>query len=259
MKTILTVWHDIRSGKNLDVYIAIIIALAVSVMGITGRIDQAIISSAVLATLALVANGLLINRRENEEVQKTLSSIHLGENLAEKFLKREYDRTRLRQILLNSHVAFFWGPYLTTHILLLKDIIKGRLQGGLEVRFLVMDPRGMVVNMRASLRRDKDVEYIRRRVESSLVQLHDLSEEIPPGKLEFRVLDYDQPYSIIAFDPHLPSGRMFVRLNSFGVPNEQRPTFELTKQGDVHWFEFFADQFESAWKVAHDWVPSKED
>lgn len=258
MKFFLTFWRDIRSGKNFDVYLAIIIALVVSILGIVGRVDQAIISSAVLATLALVANSLLINRRENEEIQKTLSSVNSDQNLAERFLKHEYNRTLLREILANSHEAFFWGPYLTTHILLLKDVIKERLPTDIGVRFLLMDPYGMTVNMRAEFRKDKDVSYIKKRIESSLFQLQDIA-DISQKKLKFRVLDYEQPYSIIAFDPYLPSGRMFVRLNSFDISNEKRPTFELIKERDIYWFEFFVAQFESVWKLAHDWSPETKE
>jgi hypothetical protein len=128
MKIINIIWQDIRSGKNLDVYIAIIIALTVSILGLIGQVDQVIISTAILATLALVANGLLINRRENEDIQKALLSIGSDGSLAEKFLTREYDRMRVRKLLEKSHTAFFWGPYLNTHIIILKDIIKERLR-----------------------------------------------------------------------------------------------------------------------------------
>lgn len=258
MKIILTVWYDIRSRKNLDLYIIIILAVVVTVLGVTGQVGQIIISSAILATLAVVAMSLLINRHENEEIQKTLSSISSGENLADKFIKHEYDRTRLRQLLSNSHVAFFWGPYLTTHILLLKDIIKERLQDDFQVRFLLMDPYGIATNLKASLSKDKDVQYVRKRIESSCLELQHISQEIPTGKLKFLVMDYEQPYSIIAFDPDLPSGRIFVRLNSLDTSNAKRPTFELTNEGDVYWFNFFVHQFESAWKIGHDWVPNNE-
>ena len=101
------------------------------------------------------------------------------------------------------------------------------------------------------------VRGIRKRIETSLLQLQDMVNS-SPDKLNFRIWDFEQPYSIIAFDPHLPSGRMFVRLNSFDIPNEKRPTFELTKQRDIYWFEFFVAQFEAVWELAQDWMPNRE-
>lgn len=80
MKLIQGILQDFRRRQNLDVYITVLIALVVSILGIIQVADQIIISSAILATLALVSISLLMNRRENDEVQNALSKWRACEN-----------------------------------------------------------------------------------------------------------------------------------------------------------------------------------
>lgn len=56
------IWHDIYTGQNLDVYITVVIAIVVAVLGVTDPSKQSIVSSAILATLGLISIGLLTNR-----------------------------------------------------------------------------------------------------------------------------------------------------------------------------------------------------
>jgi len=64
------------------------------------------------------------------------------------------------------------------------------------------------------------------------------------------------PYTITCCDPQLINGHMFVRLSSFRVPNQIRPTFELTSANDKYWFNFFVEQFESVWREAESVDPN---
>ena len=72
MKFFRLVWKDIRSGQNIDVYITVVIAIAVAIFGVIGIADLTIIASATLAILALVSVNLLSNRRENENIRELL-------------------------------------------------------------------------------------------------------------------------------------------------------------------------------------------
>jgi len=241
MKTFQTIWQDIRTGKNLDIYIAIVIALIVAILGVVGTASLTLIISAVLATLALVSNSLLVNRRENEEIRNALLVLNSTEGMSSRFLKHEYDRFGLRQKLQGAHTAFLWGPYLTTHILILRDVIEKCLLEGLQIRFIIMEPC------------ETNIENENDDLKKNLERLKALRNNQGSGKLEIRVLNWRPPHTIIAIDPHLSSGCMFVRLQCFRVSNETRPTFELTRKYDGDWFAFYVEQFELAWKEAHEY------
>jgi len=77
MKIVNAIIQDIRKKQNLDIYLTILISLAIAILGAAQVTDQSIISSAVLAVLALVSINLLVNRRENDLVQKSLLNIDL--------------------------------------------------------------------------------------------------------------------------------------------------------------------------------------
>jgi len=75
MKIIDAILNDIRKKQNLDIYITILISLVIAILGFAQVTNQDIISSAVLAVLALVSISLLVNRRENDMIQKSLLNI----------------------------------------------------------------------------------------------------------------------------------------------------------------------------------------
>jgi hypothetical protein len=74
VKTLKDIWHDIRTGQNLDVYITAIVAFVIAILGIIGA-PQNIVSSATLAILTIISVWLLQGRRENNEIRETLSKI----------------------------------------------------------------------------------------------------------------------------------------------------------------------------------------
>lgn len=82
MKILQKIVIDIQRRQNIDIYITISIAVLVSILGLVQVADQSVISSAVLATLALVSFSLLMNRKENEEIRKALT---VTDNLQERF------------------------------------------------------------------------------------------------------------------------------------------------------------------------------
>jgi hypothetical protein len=81
MKFHQNILQDIRSGQNIDSYITIAIALTVATLGISGIANQKILLSAVLATLAMVATGLLVNRQENKRLSDAISHLENPGNL----------------------------------------------------------------------------------------------------------------------------------------------------------------------------------
>ncbi|MBN1141214.1 MAG: hypothetical protein JXB25_05400 [Deltaproteobacteria bacterium] len=64
--------NDLQEKHNLDIYITLVLAFTVTALAIFQVTDQSVLSAAILATLALVSLSLLKNRRETEEVAKTL-------------------------------------------------------------------------------------------------------------------------------------------------------------------------------------------
>jgi hypothetical protein len=254
MKFFRLVWKDIRSGQNIDVYITVFIAIAVAIFGVIGIADLTVIASATLAILALVSVNLLSNRRENENIRELLEKQEQSGGLAKRFLKPKYMLFEAKQFLIGSRKAFFWGADFARTIPLLDYEIGQALQAGTEIKFLIIKPNGSVpsiaVQMAAFRHTSNGADEINSDIERNFRYLASYASSTSIGKVEVRVVDYLAPWTIIAIDPLLQTGKMFVHLTPFRVPNEVRPSFELAFKEDTEWFNFFVEQFESVWSVA---------
>ena len=252
MKYLTAIWQDIRTGQNLDIYVTITLSIVVGILGVFGIVNQTIISGAVLATLALVSAIMLQNRRENDSLQNAILQIRNTSELSEPFLQHEFFSYSVQnQLLSTTHKVFFWGFTFERMIPHVRNTLERRLQSGLEVRFLIIKPNSSAVKMAAFRSPYQDENRINIMLGTIVSDLNIIAQKAtPPAKLEVRVTDYLPAWTIMAFDPHLPNGQMFVSLLTFRTPGENRPSFKLNSTKDSEWFHIFTEQFEALWKEA---------
>lgn len=252
MNYIRLVWQDIKRGVNLDIYITVIVSVVIAILGVTGIANNAVLFSAVLATLALLSTSLLVNRKDNDGIRDALAQIKPARSKADDFFDLEHELDELIQNIRSARRVYIWGTTFTTHIPLFKDFIKQGLQSGLEIKFLLVKPESSAIKMAAFRGLDLEEETLNSNLRVNLKILDNLSKGTPPGKLEFRVVDYLAPYAVYFFDPHLPSGHMFAHMSTFRVQNNLfRPSFRLTRKEDNLWVEHFLNQFETIWEEAN--------
>jgi len=63
---IASIWRDLKSGRNIDIYITLGLALFISVLDVFGVVEIEIVLTAILATLALLANNMLNDRHSSQ-------------------------------------------------------------------------------------------------------------------------------------------------------------------------------------------------
>jgi len=258
MRIIRRIWEDIRTGQNLDVYLAVFVAFLVTILGTFGVANEQVIFSAILSTLALISISLLITRQESRNIRLSLDNTNKPDDLAERFLHRRFDRSILSKHIRHTRRAMLWGFSFTSTIPYLRDEIDRGLQDGLEIRFLLVEPYSTAASLAMFGRSDEDANEFNNALSTNLAQLMRHAGRASRGKIEIRVVNYPPPYSLIAFDPHLQTGHIFVRLLDFNIPREQSPWFELTREDNPRWFEFYANQFELVWNRAQEYPLAKE-
>lgn len=249
MRLLRSVWQDIRSGENLDVYVTVIIAVLVAILSIFELVDQTIVLSTVLATLALVSVALLRNRHADDEIRTTLARIEVGEDTTEQ-RRIEYDLATVRDLVGSARKAYFWGLTFTRTIPALEFAFEQGLRTGLELKILILKPDSAAAELAAFGTRYAGVEEENQHIRATLTRLARIARDVPSGNLEVRVINYLPHWTMISFDPHLPNGRMFIRLVGFRIPNELRPSYELTNSGGNTLFQFYLEQFEEVWQEA---------
>lgn len=256
MKIFRTVWNDIKAGHNLDIYITVGIAIAVAVLGVLGIANSDVIASAILAILALMAINLLLNRYENENIRKLISQQQSAIGLSERFLTASYRLDSVKQHIASAQTAFLWGMDLARTVPMLEDSIIEGLRSGLSIRVLLIKP-GTGADSTAvpmtSFRYSKEgkgIKAINQDIERNFCRLVRYRNSAGQGNVEVRVVNYLPPWTIIALNPDSLTGDMYVHLTPFRIPNDLRPSFQLSARNDDKWFRFFSDQFEQVWAEA---------
>lgn len=176
-------------------------------------------------------------------------SVVNGSPKARDFFSRDDYPSDLNVLLERSSTAVFWGAAFIRFVQHMRERIERRVIQGASIKFLMMEPDGAALGMLNLRGKPEDVSSRRTDLKRNIEILDAIARKTAVGKLEVRVLDYLAPYTLVAYDPQLPTGRLFVWLGSIGVPNSDRPMFSLTRSGDPDWFEFFLNQFELTWNL----------
>src|SRR5579859_5137417 len=149
LSRIKRIGSDIRTGQNLDVYIAVGISVVVALLSILGVVSQTIIFSTLLAIMALVPYSMLVNRRQNEETMAVLSNLKSTHSLAARFFYTEDDIAEMARTIRSSQRVIIWGYTLSTHIPYLKEEFEKGLDRGLQMTILLIKPSGIALEMAA--------------------------------------------------------------------------------------------------------------
>ena len=73
MKKLRRVWDNIRHGENIDLYVAVPLAILIAILGIFGITSPQLIASMTLVILGLLATSLLTNRHAVKELSQKLT------------------------------------------------------------------------------------------------------------------------------------------------------------------------------------------
>lgn len=248
MNFIRVILEDVRKGKNLDVYLTISISACIAALGIFSVVNQEVVASATLATLAIVAVSLLKNRNEEENIKNVLEKLQDDYISASSFF-RVYTIPQSKNLLPTAQSAFFWGVNFRRTITVWDSEIERSLVNGAKLRFLLSKPNSSALEMAAFTRRPRSTrDRENKTLQNSITRLAEISNSI--GKIdsiEVRVIDHLPPWVIITIDPNSGKGTMSIVLFSFRNSTEERPTLKLLAEKDKHWFDFFVDQFEQVW------------
>lgn len=239
--------------QNLDLYVTVTLAVVIATLGLIGIVDQAVISSAILATLSLVSYSLIKNRHQDEEIRLKFLDINSRDKLSEIFFSQEFNPYNLRESVAQAKEVIFLGLTFTQTVQALSSPFEQVLNQNHKIRFLLIEGNSSASKMAAfrnNLRRTPG--KVDKLVEDTLIRLAEVASSVPElqNNLEVRVIDYLPSWTLISINPYEIDGYMWVRLTTFRVPNDKRPGFELKRKSDNKWFPFFLEQFEAIWQEA---------
>jgi hypothetical protein len=255
------IWFDLTRAHNLEIYVTVLLALTLGLLGIFDVVDPRIVAAATLGTLGLLAVSSLQGRHQSDELLSSVRSltgvvsaaIHadvpVDRFLATKAPALDDDIRAAMDIRLV-------GVTLSRTVRDLVGMLDARLRAGAVLRIVIIDPDGTApVEAVARTLGVSSPDFYRPRVASTLDILTGLA-SLPgsAGRIEVRLLPYLPAFGMYLFDPDTPDGRVYVELYQHRSL-EPNPCFGLRGERDARWYRFFLRQFEVLWDSARPLPP----
>jgi hypothetical protein len=258
-KTIEDIKNDIKNGENIDIYLSILLAVVVAVLGIIGVASFSILSAAILMLLSLLAGSILMIRKSANDargaslematklndLQSALSS--LRHTSVSDIFRRGYPN--LQKDFDNTSSISVLGTNLVSTINSYYGIFEKAIDGGCKLRIIISSTESGVLGMLKFCNyKADDIDALRSMIQYHTKRILALGTS-GHGGAEVRALSYVPPYGIIVAKKKDGGGKIYVKLMSFRTLPGQYPTMEIGQE-DVEWFHFFDEQFEKFWEAA---------
>lgn len=244
---------DIRSKRNIDVYIVSFFTIAFAILTLAGDLPVAlfgekmadqITTSFILAGLGLLVLNISIPAGKSTNLDDYLDDrTNLGS-----FADRIHNATKL-YIYAPSAANILRGDNADT----IRKSIFSKKDG--ELRVIIQNPDQqdavniLVDQLDNSI--DFQVQYLADEIQNTLKQFKLIQSWDVDGTFEFKLLDYSPGFSLVLIDPHKNDGQIIVEVH--GLHNEStdsRMHIVITKKESERWFTYWQRQFERMWQKA---------
>lgn len=245
-------WVDLATGKNIDLYVTVVIALSVGLLGVFNVVDSEVIAAATLAILALVTIGSLGTRRQVAVLESA------GRELAE-LLRRSGSVMSADQFLSPSTSGLdvelrgatdirLVGVSLSRTIRNHVDELERRLLKGAHIKIALIEPGSHAVHEAARRSTIPDApEIFEHRLRPTVDLLRQLA--AVPGaeeRLQVRFLTFVPAFGLTMVDPHDDDGMIHVDIYAHRSAGPE-PVLRLTPQRDPRWYRHFLQEFDRIW------------
>ncbi|TYB38198.1 hypothetical protein FXF50_11115 [Micromonospora sp. AP08] len=245
---------DIRQGRNVDLYVAVVVAVVVALLGVLSVVDGKVIAAATLAVLAVVATSMLAGRHQAGAIGAALDRLASdtdGQVAADRFFA-----SRMPPLDVEGATAAdirLVGVTLTRTVRDLLPVLELRLRAGARVRVLLIDVDGNAGAEAAARSRKADAPgFYRRRVNATIDLLRVLATSPPDGgRLQVRLLPFVPTFGMCLIDPEEPHGRIHVEIYQHRTLAAD-PSFCLEAVRDSQWYQLFREQYELLWQSGRD-------
>ncbi|NET44128.1 TrmB family transcriptional regulator sugar-binding domain-containing protein [Okeania sp. SIO2B3] len=255
MKIIKDILDDIKKGENIDGYLALILGLICSFIGIFD-VSQDYVLTAISTVLTFLALGILIDRKNTQKVSKLLEGLTIKQN----------------DILAQRNKAFFYNNILESISNAKEEIcilvrsgstlksfdeeIKKAIMRNCQVRIILCARNPETINSMAFRgHKTNNPNKIFSDIENSINNLTSLKEKINESQiylLKIREIQYLPSIGFSISDPESSDGKLFALLASFRSESSVAPSILLNKKNDIDLFNYFKQEFDNYWEAANE-------
>jgi hypothetical protein len=236
--------RDIKNRRQLEAYVVAAVALTLAILSI---VEAAVPENLKWAAL-LVGVGLLV-------YQVTLPTAAGGRAEDILFDRSSFDAEPLSERVRGAREVWIFAPSAINVLshrnceALRKEVL-GDPRG--VVRIVVLDPANDAAVRLAIRQLDDSLDYpvqdFRQSLEATVRQLVLMSAWRVAGTVDYRFLDYNPGFSLVAIDPTRPKGLVIVETHGFrNDATHSRMHLELRRSDSDRWYDYWLDQFGDIW------------
>jgi hypothetical protein len=246
-RQILRAVYRILTDENVDLWLLTAAAGVFTVLGIVNVANASVLSSAILALLAVMATAQLRSRRQVAEITRTRRvdpTDLLTHNFPDDLIQRR----------ANSNELLLIGMAMARTIQGSRDDLDRALRRGAVLRVLLVDPTHEELVGQASLLRPTGRStLLSQRIRTSLDELVDLRDSTA-GDLQIRVAPF-VPTLGVNLMRGAPVDTIVVQHNEHRPDAEPGPIIQLSRS-DGEWFSYYERQAERMWAAGTPWPPT---
>ncbi|WP_199550880.1 hypothetical protein [Streptomyces sp. N35] len=259
MRFLRRVRQDLSSGRNLEIYTTALLSITLAVLGALDLASGKVLAAATLATLALLAGGLLGSRRQVDDLAEQVRSRLAGDLGAQEFFAR--DKPELVDQLRQARDIAIVGVTLSRTLRNTVSELQRRAGAGARIRIALIDPTSSApaeATRRSTL--TERPEVFDNRLRPSLDLLRELADDrtradASSGRVDVRFVPFVPAFGLVMIDTRQPGGLIHVDIYSHSSATGDA-VFTLLPGRDGPWFEHFEAEFERIWAVARPAGPS---
>jgi len=239
----LRVFNNIKQGENIDLIIIAILGIIISILNTLGYAPPNLVSSITLATLGLLAVGLLVSRYKLDDIYKserTKDTVQFSDceistlnNLLEKSDEIWMVGLLLRNTTSNSYYSF-----------------KNRVCDRLKIRVIVVDLKKIQIEqMVKRFSRAGKKENFLSDMEQVINQYTDICQSAQHSEqVQLKMLDFIPSFSMYIFPQKNNNGIAIIENYCYKSAKGSIPKFQINENVNSEWYKHFVDQFELMWK-----------
>jgi hypothetical protein len=228
-------WEDIRNRRHLEAYALFVVALALTVLNITGIVSTRAVNSFILASLAFL---IYASTRTSPKPEASPDAILLDR---ERF-------TPFGEFIADASEVCIYAPLANNSIPRFAGDIRDRvLTRGGRVRVVVLDPSHVGAIQDQVTTSGADAASALNTTLSVLSRMQSW------GDFEYRLLSANPGFTLLIADPRKQTGRLIVEFLGFKDSNvSNRMHIDIRRTESLHWFDYWVERYEAIWEHAHE-------
>jgi hypothetical protein len=244
---------DLKNRRQLEAYVVAAVALVLAVLSIVeGAVPENFKWAVLFLGLGLLVYQVTVPERGGGTADDILSD------------RSAFDQVPLADRVRSAQEIWIFAPSAANVLSprtceALRTGMLARADG--VVRVVVLDPRYEDRVQLAVRQLDDSLEYpvqqFRQALEATIHQLERMASWPVSGTVEYRFIDYNPGFSLVAINPGRRDGVVIVEFHGFhNEATHSRMHVELRRSDSERWYSYWLDQFGAIWAAARPAAPA---